>query len=369
MSELLNRKQFLANSAKFSLAAAIGIGGISALTSKSVEASPPSPQSYNWPWTYAYVDPDEVRIKAHDLFWADKDCASGVFGSFLEVLKEKVGEPWSLMPMEVMLFGRGGGVSTWGATCGTLVGGAGIISLVVPKADSTALVNELWGWYSTEMLPTDKANSADYTDKRYTDNIVPSLSGSVLCHASLTQWCMLAQVDKGSDDRKERCGRLAGDIAAKTAEILNDYFATKFEATFVVPASNATCNNCHGDKVLTTMECVSCHGSDTYPHVTSVANKGDINEFKIEQNFPNPFISQTNLTYTLPKDAKIKLEVFDIRGQLVRSLIDPQVSSSGTYNIQWDGRNNLGESVVGGVYFAKLTSENYMKTIMMNRLK
>lgn len=366
MAELLTRKQFLINTAKISVATVVGVAGISALTGKSVKASP---QSAAWPWPYEYLDPEVVRIKAHDLYWADKDCSSGVFGAFTDVLSEKIGEPWTLMPMEVMLYGRGGGVSTWGALCGTLNGGAGIISLVVSKADSTALINELWGWYTTENMPTDASNNADYVDKRYTDPIVQSLSGSVLCHSSLTQWCMLAGKDKGDISRKERCARLAADIAAKTAEILNDYFASKFSGTFVVPASNATCNSCHGSKVMTTMECVSCHGDDTYPHVTGMIEAGGSDVFIFNQNTPNPFYSTTSLSYTLPIDGKIKLEVFDIRGQLVKTLVDSQVYSRGSYSIEWDGRDNTGEVVPGGIFFARLTGANYMKTVAMNFIK
>ena len=368
MAEVLIRRQFLANSAKLSAAAIVGVAGFNALSNKPLFASP---TATTWPFTYAFVDPEVVRIKAHTLYWADKDCASGVFGAFTEVLKDSVGDPWGQIPMEVMLFGRGGGVSTWGATCGTLIGGAGIISLVTSKADSTALVNELWGWYTTEKMPTEKANNANYTDKRYPDTIIQSLSGSPLCHASLTQWCMLAQKDKGDIARKERCGRLAGDIAAKTAEILNDYFATKFKSTFVVPASNATCNNCHGAKVMTTMECVTCHpDKTTIPHVTGIIeHKGNPDEIQFVQNYPNPFISSTNLSFNLPKDSKIKLEIFDIRGQIVNSLIDSQVLSKGSYQIEWNGLNNLGEKIESGIYFARLTSANYMRTISMNYLR
>jgi len=366
MSELLTRKQFLVNAAKFSVATAVGAVGISALSNKSVNAKP---QAYTWPWAYTYVDPEVVRIRAHDLYWEGKDCSAGVFGAFLEVLSESLGEPWNLIPVEIMLYGRGGGVSTWGALCGCLNGGAGIIGLVVSKADSTALINELWGWYTTEKMPTDASNTADYGDKRFTDLLPQSISGSVLCHASLTQWCILAKKDKGDIERKERCARLTADIAAKTAEILNAHFASNFSPTFVVPESNASCNSCHGTKVMTTMECVSCHGTDVYPHTTGIIKHDDFDTFKFEQNYPNPFGNSTNLNYALPHSSKIKLEVFDLRGQLVRTLVDSKVYSSGVYSIEWDGRNNFGEMVPGGTYFARLTGENYMKTVVMQCLK
>ncbi|MDP3682567.1 MAG: C-GCAxxG-C-C family protein, partial [Ignavibacteria bacterium] len=211
MKENLTRKDFLVNASK----AAIGATAIASLASLATTATAGTKVTA-WPMAYQTLDPEDIRLRAHHLYWADKDCCSGVFGAFTQALTEKLPDPWGGIPMEVMLFGRGGG-NGWGTLCGTVNGAAAIISLVVNKADSGKLINEIWGWASAEKLPSDKANQASidgkYVDKKYDGALPQNISGSVLCHASVTQWCIAAQKKVGDIERKERCARLAGDVA------------------------------------------------------------------------------------------------------------------------------------------------------------
>lgn len=169
MSKEITRKEFLTNTSKYAVGAMAGVIGLNALSGGKILASP---KDYTWPWPYQALDPEDVRIRAHHLYWNDKDCASGVFGSFVEALREKIGDPWNSMPIEVMLFGRGGG-NGWGTLCGAVNGAAAIISLVTTKADSGKLINEIWGWACSEALPSNAANQAavdgKYIDKKYND--------------------------------------------------------------------------------------------------------------------------------------------------------------------------------------------------------
>lgn len=148
------------------------------------------------------------------------------------------------MPIETLLYGRGGGAG-WGTLCGTLNGGAAIISLVTTKAQSTPLITELWGWYNSTMLPTDQANqvavNGQYLVHNYDQALPQNISGSPLCHISVTEWCITAQKKVSDVERKERCARVTGDIAAKTVELLNAHFAGNFVPTYVDPATVATC--------------------------------------------------------------------------------------------------------------------------------
>ena len=369
----ITRKDFLTNTSKYAIGTAVGVVGFNALSGGKLMANT---RDYNWPYPYTTIDPEVARIKAHTLYWNDKDCSAGVFGGLVECLKDAMGDPWTNFPIEVMLYGRAGGAG-WGATCGTLNGAAAMVSLVTEKAPSGALINEIWGWYTTENFPTDAANNAVYEVQNYTGVLPQSISGSPLCHASLSQWCMVANKKVSDIERKERCGRLAGDIAAKTAQVLNDYFAKTFTSTFKDPDGNAVCLACHGsavnNNVMTHMECAFCHMDEPvhggiYTSVEPV-NNSIPKDYKLDHAYPNPFNPSTTIKFSIPKNEKVRLEVFDIRGRLVNSLVDSDFLSAGTYELKWNGNNNLGQNVASGVYIARLTTGNYIHSIKMNLVK
>ena len=93
--------------------------------------------------------------------------------------------------------------------------------------------------------------------------------------------------------------------------------------------------------------------------------------FSLSQNHPNPFNPSTTIYYTVPEnspDMVLKLTVFNIRGQLVKTLIDmPQ--GPGTYSVNWDGRNSDGRQVSSGIYFYRLVAGDYVSTRKMVLLK
>jgi hypothetical protein len=78
-------------------------------------------------------------------------------------------------------------------------------------------------------------------------------------------------------------------------------------------------------------------------------------------NYPNPFNPCTTINLDLPKPEKVKLDVFNLKGQLVKSLIDEKLPAGNT-QVQWNGMNEADQPVASGVYFYKL------KTINQNRI-
>ena len=370
----LSRKEFLANSSKFAVGAVAGIAGLNTLSGSKLLANT---NAFEWPYPYAEIDPEAARLNAHNLYYAGKDCSSGVFGGLVECLKGTVGDPWTTFPIEIMLFGRGGGVG-WGSICGTLNGAAAFVSLVTEKEPSGALINEIWGYSTTANLPSDAANAFTYETIKFTGEMPQNVSGSPLCHAMVSQWNIIAGTQTGDAARKERCARLAGDIAAKTAEVLNAHFASTFAGTFADPESNATCMACHGtggygNNVMTHMECAPCHNTDpvhagAYTSVETVSlNKPA--DYKLENAYPNPFNPSTTIRFSLPKNEKVRLEIYDMRGRLVNSLIDSEFISAGSYESAWNGKNNRGENVASGIYLARITTGNYIQSIKLNLLK
>ena len=85
-------------------------------------------------------------------------------------------------------------------------------------------------------------------------------------------------------------------------------------------------------------------------------------------NFPNPFNSQTVIEYQLPKDTRIRLEIFNIRGELIK-VLKHELEPAGVYQIIWDGRDEYGKTVAGGLYVYRLNAGGFSKTEKMILLK
>ena len=71
------------------------------------------------------------------------------------------------------------------------------------------------------------------------------------------------------------------------------------------------------------------------------------------QNYPNPFNPETNIQYSITNDANVSLEIYNIKGELVRTLVnEPQ--SAGYYKVIWNGKAYNNISVSSGIYFYRL---------------
>lgn len=76
-------------------------------------------------------------------------------------------------------------------------------------------------------------------------------------------------------------------------------------------------------------------------------------QFSLEQNFPNPFNPSTVISFTLPQAGRVRLEVLNLLGEPVATLIDEE-REAGTHQVTWNGTNQEGNTVPSGVYFYKL---------------
>jgi hypothetical protein len=139
------------------------------------------------------------------------------------------------------------------------------------------LVDELNRWYTQHPFPqyTPPGDSGGITKELPT-----SRSGSILCHVSVTEWCDTNGYASGSDERAERCSRVAGETAAHAIELLNAEHAGNFDmvADSTDPMTvdgEKGCRSCHykGDNAAAgqytrgKMECMQCHGGA--PHMPS----------------------------------------------------------------------------------------------------
>jgi len=74
-------------------------------------------------------------------------------------------------------------------------------------------------------------------------------------------------------------------------------------------------------------------------------------------NYPNPFNATTNISFSLANDGQVQLQIFDITGRLVKTLIDGN-QPAGTHSVIWDGLNDLDKVAASGTYFYRLKTDN-----------
>jgi hypothetical protein len=90
--------------------------------------------------------------------------------------------------------------------------------------------------------------------------------------------------------------------------------------------------------------------------------------FALKGNFPNPFNPKTTIRFALAADEYVHLNVYDLGGRLVKTLIDEPMKAD-NHEVVWDGKDNDGARVASGVYFYKLVAGDFNATEKMVMLK
>jgi|GEM_PF-6001407 len=80
--------------------------------------------------------------------------------------------------------------------------------------------------------------------------------------------------------------------------------------------------------------------------------------FRLSQNYPNPFNPTTKIDFALPRSGHAVLEVFNVVGQKIRTLVDGELPA-GSHSAVWDGRTTSGQLVGSGIYFYRLKSHDF----------
>jgi methionine-rich copper-binding protein CopC len=89
-----------------------------------------------------------------------------------------------------------------------------------------------------------------------------------------------------------------------------------------------------------------------------------IRNFKLKQNFPNPFNLSTLINYSLKEGGLVKLIVYNVSGQQIKVLVNGN-QEKGNYTVSWDGIDDSGKKVAGGIYFYQLITANFKETKKM----
>lgn len=290
----MNRREFLKK--------ALAASGILMLKGPSValadsKASPDqAPEEVPpLPWGYVELDPEYVRKLGHLGYYAF-ECAGGAFWAIMIALREKIGYPYTLLPLpsveEVlaavkekkeiqvpMHFGAGGG-GGYGSLCGALNGACAAMNMAVEVHVAKEFTRKLFRWYEMTPIPSDISNEYAATHqflvpKYKSDKVLPqSTAESTLCHVSVSRWCVRSGYASGSKERSERCGRLTADVVAKAVEFMNAHLRGEAPEAIVFTQATTECRTCHykgtnfeeGQFSRGYMECESCH-DDMRPHL------------------------------------------------------------------------------------------------------
>ncbi|MBN1327218.1 MAG: VCBS repeat-containing protein, partial [Candidatus Cloacimonetes bacterium] len=88
----------------------------------------------------------------------------------------------------------------------------------------------------------------------------------------------------------------------------------------------------------------------------------------LAQNYPNPFNPDTNISFSLQEEGIIRLDVFNMKGQLVRSLVNEELPA-GYHIVNWNGKDNENKDVGSGIYLYKLNSKKFNSVKKMLLIK
>jgi choice-of-anchor B domain-containing protein len=98
------------------------------------------------------------------------------------------------------------------------------------------------------------------------------------------------------------------------------------------------------------------------------AQVGGPASFALDQNFPNPFNSETEIIYHLPLEAEVSLVIYNVLGRPVRHLVDG-VNPAGSHTIVWDGVDDAGDEVGTGYYIVRLRVGSFLESRKMLLLR
>lgn len=90
--------------------------------------------------------------------------------------------------------------------------------------------------------------------------------------------------------------------------------------------------------------------------------------YDLSQNYPNPFNPSTTINFALPVERFVKLRIYNLLGQEVRSLINGSIPA-GYHDVLWDGKDNSGNSVSSGIYLYRLETKDFVKSYKMVLVK
>lgn len=102
--------------------------------------------------------------------------------------------------------------------------------------------------------------------------------------------------------------------------------------------------------------------------VEQMLNTSAVEDFKVLPAYANPFNPSTTIRYGLDTDSYVTIEIYDISGKLISTLINME-QTQGWHSIVWNSTNQQKKQIPAGLYFSRITSGNEVKTTKLMLLK
>ncbi len=137
------------------------------------------------------------------------------------------------------------------------------------------------------------------------------------------------------------------------------------DSTFIPPAGDFVIGDALGGSVIPTFL-----GTKVVTFTDIRIDDGSVlpTSFELSQNYPNPFNPSTKINYTLASKSLVTLEVYNVLGQTVKTLVNG-AREAGAWEVTWDGDSDNGSQVASGMYFYKLTAGDFVQTRKMLLMK
>jgi hypothetical protein len=169
------------------------------------------------------------------------------------------------------------------------------------------------------------------------------------------------------------------DSSYKLKLINSDGLVVLDENSLVLTASNIRINNLQvtnlpSNKILCVWDQDFQNISGLYAQVvdfTAVDNESnDITPMAMNllQNYPNPFNPETNISFQVPNSGQVRLDIYNIKGQKVKTLVNDRFSA-GRHSVVWNGKDDSNKQVASGLYLYKMISGKYKATSKMILMK
>ncbi|MCL5019914.1 MAG: T9SS type A sorting domain-containing protein, partial [Patescibacteria group bacterium] len=113
-----------------------------------------------------------------------------------------------------------------------------------------------------------------------------------------------------------------------------------------------------GKSLLITMPDIALNEQNINPESAAVEASSLPDHYSLNQNYPNPFNPVTVIQFALPEQAYVNLDIYNILGQRVRTLVHTQMPA-GYHQFEWNGRNDAGQPVSSGIYIYRLRANKF----------
>lgn len=150
-----------------------------------------------------------------------------------------------------------------------------------------------------------------------------------------------------------------------TSSVTGNYLMSVAVGTYTVTCSAA------GYQTMTHENIVVLEGQTTTCNFMLPVGNNDVVEVRqtiLLGNNPNPFTSSTTITYEVKEPLPVEIEIYNLKGQLVRTLVS-ETKSRGRYSAVWDGCDRFGQPVAGGIYHYRMKAGSYHSERLMLLLK